>query len=393
MAKRYDIVIAGGAGMGSATAYFLASDPSFKGSILVVERDPSYETCSSSRATGGIRQQFSTPENIGMTLFGATFMKEAGRLLAVDGEAPDIGFRENGYLLLAKEAQLPILAENHKVQRANGAEITFLPPDRLKAKFPWLNVDDLAGGFLGERNEGWFDPHGLVMALRRKARSLGVEYIADEVTGIARTGGRLTGVTLKSGARIEAGAVVNAAGARDAAKVARMAGVDLPVEPRKRCGFIVSASVPIPPSPLILHTNGAGCRPEGKHLLCVISPPEDADPATEDFDVDYALFEERIWPELAERSSVFEALKLVRAYCCHYDYNTLDQNALIGLYPGIENFYVVTGFSGHGIMQAPAAGRAITELIVHGKYRTLDLTRFGIERIFTGAAIRETGVY
>jgi glycine/D-amino acid oxidase-like deaminating enzyme len=393
LAEHYDVVIAGGAGIGSAVAYFLAAEPSFTGSILVVERDPSYEFCSSSRATGGIRQQFSTPENIAMTLFGAAFMKAIGQHLAVDGEAPDIGFRENGYLLLATPAQLPILSANHAVQRAHGAEITFLPPDRLKARFPWLNVDDLAGGFFGERNEGWFDPHALVMAFRRKARALGVHYVADEVMGLVRDGTRITGVTLRAGGRIDAGAVVNAAGARDAAKVARMAGVDLPVEPRKRCAFIVSSAVPIPPNPLILHTNGAGCRPEGKHLLCVISPPEDADPPTEDFDVDYALFEDAIWPELAARSPVFESLKLIRAYCCHYDYNTLDQNALIGLYPGLANFYVATGFSGHGIMQAPATGRAVAELVTFGGYRTLDLARFGVERIFTGAAIRETGVY
>lgn len=391
--KRYDVVIVGGGCIGSSIAYFLKNEKGFTGSVLVVERDPTYEFCSTTRATGGVRQQFSTPENIEIGLFGAGFLKQVGELLEVDGDKPSISFRENGYLLLATDEAMPVLKENHALQLRHGADIAYLDRDTLKAKFPWLSLNDVPGGFLGLKNEGWYDPHGLLTAYKRKARSLGAEYLPDEVVGLERAGGRVVAVTAKAHGRIEAGVVVNAAGARDAAKVAEWAGVSLPVEPRKRCAFVVSCPQPVPDGPLRFEPNGVWSRPEGRFLLCGVSPTEENDPATLDFDVDYSLFEEVVWPTLAERVPIFEALRVERAYAGHYDHNTLDQNAIIGLYPGLANFYVATGFSGHGVMQSPATGRAVTELIVHGGYRALDLKRFGVERVLAGRPLRETGIY
>jgi FAD-dependent oxidoreductase domain-containing protein 1 len=174
MNKSYDVVIIGGGVTGSASAYFLAAQDAFGGSVLVVERDPTYEHAPSARATGGIRQQFSTPENVRIGLFGAQFLKRIGEHLAVDGEAPDVAFRERGYLLLATPEMLPVMQANHAVQLENGADIAFQSPDELRARFPWLGADGLAGGFLGLSNEGWLDPYALLQAFRRKARSLGV---------------------------------------------------------------------------------------------------------------------------------------------------------------------------------------------------------------------------
>ncbi|MGE0095887.1 MAG: NAD(P)/FAD-dependent oxidoreductase [Alphaproteobacteria bacterium] len=391
--KRYDVVIVGGGCIGSATAYFLKSENDFKGTVLVIERDPTYEFCSTSRATGGVRQQFSTPENIEIGLFGAKFLKNVGEHLEVNGEKPSISFREDGYLLLGTDEAMPVLRENHALQIKHGAEIAWLERDELKARYPWMHVDDVPGGFLGVKNEGWYDPFGLLTAYKRKARSIGTEYLNDEAVGLERKGDRVVAVNTKANGRIEAGIVLNAAGARDAAKVAQWAGVSLPVEPRKRSAFVVSCPQTMPGGPLRFEPNGVWSRPEGKFLLCGVSPAEDADPATTEFEPDHYLFEDVVWPTLAERVPIFEALRVERAYAGHYDHNTLDQNAIIGLYPGLENFYVATGFSGHGVMQSPATGRAVTELIVHGGYRTLDLKRFGVERVLTGEPIRETGIY
>ncbi|MBM3542082.1 MAG: FAD-binding oxidoreductase, partial [Alphaproteobacteria bacterium] len=199
MTAKADIVIVGGGVIGSAIAYFLAAEPAFKGRVAVIERDPTYATASTPRATGGIRQQFSTPENVSIGLYGAQFFRELPDRLAVDGERPDIGFKEHGYLLLAPEDQLPVMRENHARQLALGADIAWLDRAALKARFPWLNADDVAGAFFGRKNEGWYDPYALLMAFRRKARSLGATYVKDEASGLAVTGGRVSAVSLASG--------------------------------------------------------------------------------------------------------------------------------------------------------------------------------------------------
>ena len=213
--------------MGSAVAYFLAQDPDFDGTVTVIERDPTYAACATTRSWGGIRQQFSTPENVRMSLFGADFARGAAQALAVEGLGPDLAFQERGCLFLADAAQIAAL----------GAEVVALNPDQIGARFPWLDLAGLAGAGFGLRNEGWIDPNALLHGLRRKALSLGVRYVADTVTGIALDGGRTAGVDLRAGGRMGTGAVVDAAGPF-AARIAAMAGIALPVRPRKRMSYV-----------------------------------------------------------------------------------------------------------------------------------------------------------
>ncbi len=139
--------------------------------------------------------------------------------------------------------------------------------------------------------------------------------------------------------------------------------------------------------------NGVAFRAEGDRFLTVVAPPADADPATDSFDIDHELFDGIIWPRLAARVPAFEAIKLTNAHSCHYDFNTLDENAILGYVPGVENVLVAAGFSGHGLMQSPAVGRALAELIEFGEYRSLDLTRFGYERVLTNSPLLETNCY
>ncbi len=390
MTESHDVVIAGGAVMGSAVAYFLA-DLGFQGSIAVIERDPGYGDSATARSAGGVRQQFSTPENVLMSLFGAEFVKRAGHVLAVDGYTPDLGFRENGYLILAPPSRFDRLAANAELQNRLGGEIALLSPADLARHFAWLNTDGLGGGTLGLANEGWFDPEALLHGLRRKAISLGVRYVRDEVVDIEVGSGNVAGVRLSAAGDIACGILVNAAGPA-AGDIARLAGCELPVRPRKRTTFVFDCRTDIGPTPLTVDISGVGFRPEGERFIAIVSPPADDDPDATDLEPDYGLFDDVIWPALARRVPAFEAIRMTGAWAGHYDYNTLDQNGIIGPHPEIDGLYFCNGFSGHGLQQAPAAGRAVAELIVHGAFRTLDLSAFGYWRIAANRPIRELNV-
>ena len=393
MDARYDVAIIGGGVTGCSTALFLAREPAFDGRVLVVERDPTYEHAPSAKASGGFRQQFSTPENIRIGLFGVHFLKHLDEYLSIDGETPDVGFRENGYLLLATESMLPAMLESNAVQRELGADVHFRDPDDLQTRFPWLNADGVAGGFLSDSNEGYIDPYSLLQAYRRKARSLGVEFVHDEVASVQRDGARVTGVTLAGAGEIGCGVAVNAAGAYGAPEICASLGVELPIESRKRFTFVFECREPIGPTPLTITEAGVAFRSEGKGFISNVSPPPEQDPVTKDTEIEYALFVELIWPALATRVPAFEAIKQTGAWCCHYDYNTLDENLIIGRTPAYENFFLAVGFSGHGLQQSPAVGRALAELITFGEFRAIDLTRFGYERVLAGEALREVNCY
>ncbi|MCP5152581.1 MAG: FAD-binding oxidoreductase [Ectothiorhodospiraceae bacterium] len=393
MRDRYDVVIVGGGLSGSSTAYFLGANPDFRGRVLVVERDPTYANAPSAKATGGIRQQFSTPENIRIGLFGAHFAKNVDEYLAVDGESTGVVFREQGYLLLATSAALPILQANHRTQLAEGADIVFLRPAEIAERFPWVRTDGLEGGFFGQRNEGWVDPYAFLQAFRRKARALGADYVEDRAVDVVTAGGRVTAVRLERGGLVECGAMLDAAGASGGRAVGRMLGVDLPVESRLRTTFVWECREDVSRGPLTVLPSGVAWRPEGRTCIGNLSPPPERDPERFDHEIDHDEFERDIWPLLAEWIPPFEALKVTGAWCCHYDFNTLDENAILGLLPGYDNAYVALGFSGHGMQQSPAVGRALSELIVHGEYRSLDLGRFGYARVATGEGIHESNCW
>ncbi len=379
--ETYDVVIMGGAVMGSSAAYFLAGNPDFNGTVLVIEKDPTYAKSSTCLSAGGIRQQFSNTENILLSKFGAKFIKNINSYLQVENDDPvNVDFTENGYLILATQAGKPVLMQNHDTQIAAGANVQILEKDQLKEKFDWLNVDDIVAGSYNIPDSGWFDPHCLTMALKNKAKHLGVTYMTDEVVGIERTGNRVTAVQLSSGKKIGGGVFVNAAGPK-AAQVAEMAGIDdLPVHSRKRFVFLYKCNTRLPNCPLVVDPSGAYFRPEGQYYICGISPDEKNDPDCDDFDMDYSVFEETLWPILAERVPAFDAIKRISSWAGHYEFNVKDQNAIIGPHPVVDNFVFINGFSGHGLQQGPGAGRGVAEQIIYRKYQTLDLTCFEFER-------------
>jgi FAD-dependent oxidoreductase domain-containing protein 1 len=386
---RYDIVIVGGAIVGSSIAYYLRQE-GFAGTIALVERDPQFERAATTLSCASIRQQFSIAENIRLSQFTLALFR---RLEEEFGPGSDIGFRENGYLILASEEGLPVLSANHAVQKAEGAEIILEDAAALERRFPYLSTEGIAAGAYGSAGEGWFDAHAMLSLFRKALRAKSVDMMTQTVTGIERTGNRATAVTLANGETLEAGIVVNAAGP-NAGKVAAMAGMALPVEPRKRSVFVFEARDKFADLPLLVDPTGVYVRPEGSVYIAGGAENEDGETAadTADFEPDWSLFEDAIWPALATRIPAFEAIKATRAWAGHYDYNTLDQNAVIGPHPEVGNFIFANGFSGHGLQQAPAVGKSVAELIVHGAYRTVDCSVFGYERIAAGRPFRELNV-
>ncbi|MBG0510808.1 FAD-binding oxidoreductase [Agrobacterium sp. MOPV5] len=400
MKDAYDVVIVGGAVIGSAVAYYLAANPDFKGSILVVERDPTYLTASTSLSSSSIRTQFSNPINVRISQYGSEVIRNFGEMMQVGDDKPDLGFHSGGYLFLASTPeQVEILRENHLAQKACGADVVLWNRDELGEAFPHLNVVDIELASYGRSGEGWFNNTGLMYGFKNKARSLGAEYVTGEVVGIGREGDTVTQITLKSGAVVKAGTIVNASGPR-AALTARMAGLHIPVEPRKRTLFVFdcaktpegTAAVNQGRLPLMIDPSGVFCRPEGRFFLSGCPPIEDPAADWDDFEPRYEEFEEIIWPALAERSAAFEAIKVVNQWAGHYDFNTLDHNLVVGRHPQVRNFIFANGFSGHGLQQGSATGRGVSELIVYGEYRTLDLTEVGFERIVENRPFLEKAV-
>ena len=387
--ERFDVVIVGGAAIGSATAYFLTHDLGFAGSVAVIERDPTYAHAATTLSAASIRQQFSTPENIRMSQFGVAFFRALKERF---GAEADIGFRERGYLLLASETGEETLLSNHDVQKAEGADIVLMDQAALADNFRWLRTSDLRLGAFGRTGEGWFDAHSLLGLLRGAARQKGAHYLHGEVVGITRDGARIAGVTLADGTHIACGTLVNAAGPQ-AGDVAALAGVPLPVEPRKRCVFVVACRT-------LASRNAADGRsdrrvgPSGGRGLYLrrLAAGRDRQPRARLRGGLWAVRGGRLADAGASRprhGGAEAAARLGRALRLQHARPERRDRTPSARSP---NFIFANGFSGHGLQQSPAAGRAAAELIMHGKFVSLDLALFGYERVMAGRAVKELNV-
>lgn len=387
--SHFDVVIIGGAIVGSSVAYFLKQRaPAIE--IVVIEPDPTYEFASTVRASGGARRLFSCPENIAMSNFSIDFIKRFPETMAIDGEPAPIGWIEQGYLFIVDERNMRMLEENAQTQTSLGAEILLLDRQGLRDRFPSMHVDDLAGGAYSPR-DGWCDPNSFLQGMRKKARSLGVDYIRDKVVALARTGTAVTGATLESGRTLSADVFVNAAGAWSGG-ICGMIGMPLPVSPLRRFEHYFTGHRKIEALPYVKDLARLAFRPEGQGYSGGLVNSDE--PRGFNFEVDHDYFERVVWPALAHRfPAAFEGARCHRTWSGLYEQCELDGNPIIGNWKGkLENFYVVSGFSGHGMMHAPAAGRGIAELITAGRFETIDLERFGYQRVENHAPYRERGI-
>ncbi len=383
------IVIIGGGLHGCSTAYhLLLREPGL--SVTIVERDPTYERAASARSHAGVRVLFSQEENLRMSQYGHEFYGNFAELCAVDDEPAHLDFWRQGYLFLAnKPEEAAVMESNHAFQRRMGCHTQLLDASALKALFPVMRTEDVVCANYSP-NDGWTDPYGALTGLRRKVRAMGAAYVQGEVTALETHQGLIRGVHLAEGTRLAADTLVNNAGAW-AHQVCAMLGFDIPVRPLHRPTFYFEPQDPMPKLPLTIDGQPCSYRQEGRGFITGATNFARAG----DFcwEPDHREFEETIWPRIAHRNPSFEAVKLRNAWACHYAYNGFDGNMLVGNWPGQpENFYLATGFSGHGLQHAPATGRAMAELILDGRFVSLDLDRFHARRVVDGRREPEQGV-
>ncbi|KAJ4130430.1 hypothetical protein NW765_016618 [Fusarium oxysporum] len=366
----YDVVIIGGATSGSAIAWYLVSNPDFKGKVLVVEKDPSLAYSATQASNDCMRQQFATEINVKIAQYAAEFVKDFRKNLKCEDDdgIPDIPIRNFGYLYLADTSEFAaVLEEDQKLQANCGAGTKMLSVDEIASKYPFFALDDIKTGSLNT---------------------------VDEVVGMTRVGNKVTSVTLKTGESINVGNVVNAAGTR-AAEVSCLAGIDLPIEARRRYTYIFSVDEPLSQDlPLTIDPTGVHMRSYGKQDYLVGCPPIGPDVAVNPDDFSYA---EDVWtlkmlPILKKRVPQFSTAKVTHSWMGHYEFNTFDHNAIIGPHNEVSNLLFCVGFSGHGSQQAPACGRGVAELITYGEFRTLDLSALGYGRIARNEPLMERAV-
>jgi FAD-dependent oxidoreductase domain-containing protein 1 len=383
-----DVAIIGGGAIGAAAAYFLKRmAPDLR--VTVIERDPTYSLASTPRASGGVRRLFALPENIQLSNFSIPFFETFPQTMAVDGVPAEIGFKKNGYLFIVPPTALDLLRLNYDTQREHGCNVVWLTPEGLKDKFPSMNVSDLGAG-VHSPDDGWLDPHSVMMGLRKKAQALGAEFVADEVIGMERSAHAVTQARLASGQIVEAEQYINCAGAW-AREICTQLGFEVPITPLRRFEHYFESQEPIEPLPYLKDPERLAFRPEGKGYSGGV--PTLAEPRGYNFEVDYFYFESVVWPALAHRFPQFERTKCRSTLPGLYDQNDFDGNVIIG--PGADglgNFHMLAGFSGHGLMHAPGCGLAISELILKGRYENIDLTRFGWQRIVDNAPLPERGI-
>lgn len=384
----YDVVIIGGGIMGSATAYYLKhADVNLQ--VAVVEMDPTYSRASTTLSMANARIQFSLKENIRISQFTFDVLTKFEEEMAIDNHGPNISFRREGNLFIVDGEGKSSAEASVSLQKSLGCQVEWWVPEKIKKRYPLYTSDNLVGGTFGPL-DGHFDAYAFLMGYKAKARLLGAHYIQNRVTRILTAGAKVTGVRLASGESLSSGYVLNCAGAW-AAKIAATANVSLPVAPVKRQVFVLDTAVkPEGPLPLTILPSGLYFRTEtGGKILLGKSMPED--PVGFDFSWDDKRFMEILWPELAEFVPAFDTLKLLRGWAGLYAVNTLDGNAILGEWPELEGFYLANGFSGHGLQQAPAVGRYLSELILNLPLK-LDLSRFGAGRILENKPLSEKGL-
>ena len=387
MKKSYDIVIIGGGIIGTSISYNLMHD-GFDGSILVIEKDPTYQFASTTLSAGGVREQFSLPENIKISQYSIGIFENFDDLMEVDGEKAHAEFKQHGYLFLANEKNWPMIQKNYETQKSLGAKVSLLSIDEIKKLIPHMETADLVGGAFGSR-DGSLDPYGAMQGYKKKGKELGVEYLYEEVTDIEVKRKKIESVKTNKGAQIPCEIVINAAGP-SASIIGKMAGIDLPVDPVRKMAYVFDPKIKFDYDlPLVIDTDGLLYfrHESGKTILTGKSIPDE--PVGFNFEWDRDYYMDVVWPQVAERVPAFDTAKLIRGWAGHYAMNRLDGNAIVGHFGDIAGLYGAVGFSGHGLQQAPAIGKCLSELIQFGEYQTIDLSCFSFDRFRTGKLVFE----
>ena len=391
MATPGTILIVGGGVIGSSVAYHLRRD-GYAGRVVVVERDPTYVRASSFLAMGGIRQQFSSAVNIQLAQYSIRFYAEFDRALRVPGHVPRANFRQRGYLFLVDDAMADRFEARVERQRRLGAHVERLTLDQLRALVPGVRLDDIRFGVFGP-DDGYGEPRAVLAGFRAAAAAAGTEYITAEVVGLTRRSGRVAGVVLDNGERVPGAAVVNAAGPF-AARLGAMADIDLPIQPVRQHLFRCALPVRWPYRfPVVIDPTGVHWRhddpvteSEPDRLVVACTRPDE--PPGENFECDLSRWETDFRPPLVRRVPGLEPLELIEGWAGLYAM-TPDHNPLLGEHPEAPGFFLANGFSGHGLMIAPAVGKVLSELIRTGRADTVDVRCFDAGRFDRGELVHD----
>jgi sarcosine oxidase subunit beta len=385
-----DVVIIGGGIVGSSIAWHLTAAGCKN--VLVIERESAQGKGSTGKSMGGVRAQFSTPVNIQMSLYSIPFYARFEKTLGHPS-----GYRDQGYLFLAtKDSHLAYLRSNFERQQALGLKtVRMMEAAEITGMLPQLRSGDVLGGSFCS-TDGFVDPYSAMTGFMARAVEHGATlWKKTDVTGIitetSAAGRLISGIETTRGT-VATRVVVNAAGAW-AAQVAKFAGVDLPVEPLRR---MLVPSEPFDDfphsSPMVIDmSNGFHFRPEGRGFLLAWNDPEETSSYNTDFE---PAFIEKILTLAANRVPAFENLAVnpKRAWAGLYEM-TPDHHAILGPVPGFEGLFLANGFSGHGVMHAPATGKIVSDLILHGKTAVVDdVSVLNFDRFAKGALLHETAV-
>lgn len=377
-----EIIIIGGGIVGSSVAYHLTEAGCR--SILVIERETHQGKGSTGKSMGGVRAQFATPINIRMSLYSIPFFRAFDEVMGHPS-----GYRAQGYLFVAtNERHLDYLRTNYAQQVELGLKsVELLSAEDVRRIAPELRADDIRGGSFCS-TDGFVDPHSVMTGFMARAADRGVELMRDtEVTGIEIDATGVAGVHTTKGF-VAGRTIVNAAGPW-AGLVAKLAGVDLPVEPLRRM------LVPTEPFDKISHTSpmvvdmstGFHYRPEGLGLLLAWNDPEETPGFRTNFD---PAFVEKILTRGVDRVPCLEevAVNPKRAWAGLYEM-TPDHHPVLGPVPGLPGLFLANGFSGHGVMHSPASGRIVADLILKGESDVVDARPLGLDRFAAGRLLEE----
>lgn len=390
--KNYDVIFIGGSLMASSTAFNLLSErPDLK--ILMIEKDPTYKHAATPLALGGIRQQFTERTNIRMAKMSVETFENFGEIMETKTFGkPNIDLRQGGYLFLVNEDKWPTALENAEIQRSEGVDIRLLSVSDLETMLPETDLTGIVGGTVCPR-EGVLDPASVLNGYLHKVKEMGVTIINDEVVDIKMNGDKIVNVVCKSGDEYSAGAYVNAAGPW-ANLIGDMIGVEIPIKPLSHDLYVakmpMEADVGTAYTTLPTETYWYREHKTADTLICGRTKLDFE--FGFNYDVDVPFFEKAVWPDLAAHMQSLDRLKLINYWRGCYEYNYIDHNAIIGQHPDVPNLYLINGFSGHGMMQAPAAGKGLPEYILHDEYRTLDLSRMNIRRFRENKLIVEKAI-
>ena len=385
------IVIVGGGVVGSSIAWHLRTG-GVDGEVVVVERDPTYRRASSFLAMGGVRQQFGSAANIRLAQYSVHFYERFDDTMRTPEHRPRAWFRQRGYLFLADDANAERFERRYERQRALGARVERLDVDAIRTRVPDLFLDDVRFGVFGP-DDGYANPREVLAGFRHAAAAAGATYITGEVSRLEVTGGRIRGVTLDGGVTLDARAVVNAAGPF-AAKLAALADLDLPVTPVRQHLFRCALPHRWPYRfPVVIDPGGVHWRHDdpvapGDPDRIIVACTRLDEPAGENFACDADRWTTDFRPPLVARLPAFEAAELVEGWAGLYEM-TPDHNPLLGEHPELAGFHLANGFSGHGLMMAPATGAALAELLMTGASARLEIGAFDPGRFARGEEFRD----